>query len=86
MTEKQLKLLGLKATDPVTGMAGVITSICFDINGCIQACLTPPVNKEGAYGQAIWIDIQRLKIVDDKPVCSVSDFKTQTGCALKPNK
>lgn len=86
MIKDHLNLLGLEAIDPVTGMKGVITSISFDLSGCIQAALTPPANKEGVYQQSIWIDIQRLKITGKKAVCKVSDFTRETGCAQKPSK
>ena len=37
----ELKLLGLKVKDKVTGFTGIITSVSFDLYGCIQVIITP---------------------------------------------
>ena len=55
------KYLGTQQQDIVTGCAGVVTSICFDINGCIQACLKPPLDKDGKIPDGYWIDLDRLR-------------------------
>lgn len=45
--KNHLALLGLKVQDKVTGFKGVISSISFDLYGCVQAAITPSVNAEG---------------------------------------
>lgn len=60
---KNLELLGCRAQDKVTGFSGVITSVCFDLVGCIQAAVTPPSlpdEKEQRHGR--WFDVVRLEI------------------------
>jgi hypothetical protein len=37
-----LQMLGFNAKDRVTGFSGVVSSICFDLYGCVQAALRPP--------------------------------------------
>ena len=46
--EKHLDLLGRKVEDKVTGIKGVVTSVSFDLYGCIQAVITTPA-KDGEY-------------------------------------
>jgi len=72
--EEYLKMLGLSVVDKVTGFEGTITSIGFDLYGCIQAILTPPVKKDGVKGDGYWFDIDRLKIIGKKPVMTQPDF------------
>lgn len=42
--KKHIELLGLSAKDKVTGFKGVIDSVTFDLYGCIQASLRPPID------------------------------------------
>lgn len=85
--EKAIKLLGRKATDKVTAFKGVITSMSFDLYGCVQALVTPPA-KDGKRLEAGWYDLNRLKITPGKPVMEVPnlDFKRDKGPAEKPTK
>ncbi len=62
---KHLDMLGRQTVDRVTGFKGIISSIYFDLYGCIQAVVTPPVDKDGKKGDAICIDISRLIIIGD---------------------
>lgn len=45
--KKHISLLGLEAQDLVTGFKGIITSISFDLYGCVQAVINPGLNKDG---------------------------------------
>jgi len=72
--KKHLNLLGMKAQDRVTGAKGVITSVSFDLYGCIQAILKPAVNEDGELKGGQWMDIARLKITGKKPVMDQPDF------------
>lgn len=58
--EQILASMGLPATDKITGFKGVLISISFDVFGCIQGCLKPPVSKEGQDEKGGWFDINRL--------------------------
>jgi len=73
-TEEHLNLLGLKAKDKVSGMTGVITSISFDLYGCVQAVVHPKVDKNGIFGELCWFDINRLIITKNARVMPVPDF------------
>ena len=65
--KEHLDLLGRKAVDRVTGYKGVVSSVSYDLYGCIQAALTPPVGKDGQTVEGRWFDVARLKI-NGKPV------------------
>lgn len=82
--ERYLSWLGLEVRDCVTGMKGVVTSLSFDICGCIQGLITPPVNgneKKDSY----WFDIKRL-IVIGPPVINPSDFALGADTGAENNK
>lgn len=57
--------LGNTLRDKVTGFTGTATARIQYINGCIQYCLLPKVDKDGKYVDGIYIDVQRLEKVDD---------------------
>lgn len=90
--QKYFDMLGLKARDRVTGFEGTITSVCFDLYGCIQCVVSPPVNKDGKIEEGRWFDSNRLKTVDATPVMNRPDFsftkeaiaKGEKGPAEKP--
>lgn len=65
---KHLELLGLKVKDRVTGHEGVVTSIGFDLYGCIQAIVNPGADKEGKLRDSNWFDVNRLEVLEKEPV------------------
>ena len=72
---KHIELLGLKAKDIVTGFCGVITNVGFDLFGCVQVILTPPIKEDGGKNDSRWLDITRLEVSKDDRVMKVPDFK-----------
>ncbi len=68
---KDLELLGLKVRDRVTGFSGIVSSICFDLYGCVQGVVSPPVDEKGALPDGKWIDTSRLEVLDASPVMEV---------------
>ncbi len=65
--QQHINKLGFQAKEVLTGMTGVITSVSFDINGCIQCVLQPPM-KEDKIPDGKWFDIARLEITSDAPI------------------
>lgn len=65
---KHLNLLGYRVCDRVTGLEGVVTSISFDLYGCIQAILNPGLDKDGRPRDQIWFDVGRLAVTGTAPV------------------
>ncbi|KKL98923.1 hypothetical protein LCGC14_1819580 [marine sediment metagenome] len=90
---KGMELLGLKVEDKVTKQKGIVTSIAYDLYGCIQVSITP--EDKGAKGEEallmIWYDLVRIKVLSKKPVIKVPDFEDMEeeeiqGPAIKPMK
>jgi len=88
---KHLNLLGMRAEDRVTGINGVVTSISFDLYGCIQALVNPGLDKDGKIQDQLWFDVGRLKVTSSAPVMDRPnyDFGPQAegkqGPAEKPS-
>lgn len=73
MYKETVNLLGHKAKDKVTGFSGVITTVCFDLYGCVQAALTPASVDNKAPESSNWYDVNRL-IISDERVMPVPSF------------
>lgn len=87
-------LLGLKVKDAVTGFKGIVTSVTFDLFGCVQALVHPGLNKESLPKDQCWFDVNRLTVINDKPVMAPPTFttpatytsSTEKGGAAKPRR
>lgn len=69
-------LLGLPATDKVTGFKGVITSLSFDLYGCVTVVIDPGVKEDNSKENGRWFDVTRLKIESLEPIMERPDFET----------
>lgn len=91
MIEKHISNLGLKTVDRVTGFKGVITSVSFDLYGCIQCVVSPSVKEDGSTIDGKWFDLTRLDIFLGTRVLALPDFdkgkvaEGKKGCAEKPD-
>ncbi len=91
MSNKHLDMLGKKVRDRVTGFSGVVGSVSFDLYGCIQAAITPPVDDKGELKDGRWFDIQRPEVVSEEramplPTWAVTPAAHTHGPAEKPTK
>jgi len=68
--------LETKAKDKITGFTGVITRVVEYISGCNQALLTPPISTDGKLQDARWFDLQRIKLLEDKPSIVLDNSET----------
>ena len=87
--DASLGLLGVRVRDMVTGQTGVVTSVCFDLYGCIQAIVTPPA-KDGKIEYGSWLDVKRLERLEPGPVMAPPVFAwieagEESGPELKPS-
>lgn len=71
---QHLGLLGMRVKDRVTGFEGVVSSVSFDLYGCIQAVVTPAAGEKGKLEDSRWFDVQRLEIVAKEPVMAKPEF------------
>jgi hypothetical protein len=86
--EKAVGFVGLKVTDKITGFTGVVSSVTFDLYGCVQAIVTPPVDKDGKQRDAVWFDIKRLvtgERVMNTPDYSSIKFGEERGPGERPS-
>lgn len=74
--DQHLALLGLKVQDKVTGREGIVTSVCFDLFGCIQAAVDPGYKDDGSRYDCSWFDVNRLNILNYTPVMQQPPFST----------
>lgn len=72
--QKHMSKLGFKAKDKVTGFEGVITSVAFDLYGCIQYIVCPFAASEGKLESSRYFDVARVEVKGKKPVMPQPDF------------
>lgn len=73
--QKHLSLLGHQVQDAVTKTKGVVTTISFDLYGCIQAVVHPGLDKDNKQMESHWFDVNRLKILSKKTVMQPPNFE-----------
>jgi hypothetical protein len=69
-----IDLLGKTAKDRVTGFTGVVVTVSFDLFGCVQAILQPPVEKDGKRPDGCWFDVNRLEVKGKGRVMPVPEW------------
>lgn len=89
-----LSLLGLQMRDKVTDYEGVVTSVSFDVAGCVQGLLTQKQPTESDNSKCRWFDVKRLEVVQglpahktrvlEAPSFGVMPTGTETGPEPKP--
>jgi hypothetical protein len=82
--KEHFELLGRKAKDVVTGFEGVVTSISFDLYGCVQAVVSPGLNEKQEPGDGRWFDTKRLVPLSAEPVMTVPSFEVVPGGQALP--
>jgi hypothetical protein len=60
--------LGQKVRDRITGFTGVVTGRVEYITGCNQLLIAPAVGADGSHKESVWIDEQRVFVVDPWPI------------------
>jgi len=77
-------LLGLRVRDKLTGFKGVVTTVGFDLYGCIEALVTPAIAEGGRVIESRWFGVERLSVESTTPVMAVPNFKFEKGPESKP--
>ena len=80
--KRHMKLLGLPVKDLVTGTEGIVTSVSYDLYGCVQALVDPGLDKDGKRKDSRWFDVARLETTSDTPVMPVPDFDAPPEVAV----
>lgn len=91
MIKETIDLLGHHAIDKITGFEGVITSVCFDLYGCVQAIVAPTIMPGQELKSGNWFDVGRLEVREGvaMPVPTFAAYGNNPtnydkGCADKP--
>lgn len=83
-----LAFLGQPMKDKVTGISGMLDSVCFDAYGCIQGSLRGKANKDGSLPDGRWFDMKRLvedgKRIMEAPSYAATVAGRENGPAEKP--
>lgn len=74
-------VLGFPVRDKVTGFEGVCTGIHFDLFGCIQAVVNPPVDDKNSAEQGKWYDVSRLELTSTVPTMEPHLFHEEVTTA-----
>lgn len=84
--KEHFKLLGYRVRDVVTGYEGVAESLSFDLYGCVQYAVRPPISKDKPheFADGRWFDVKRLVPVGDAPIMDVPTFEDEIGGCDKP--
>jgi hypothetical protein len=72
--QAHIDLLGVTVRDRVTKFEGVVTSVSFDLYGCIQAAVNPVVDKDGKLPDGRWFDVNRLETIGKDRAMQVPAF------------
>ena len=89
--KSHLSILGKPVKDKVTGMKGIVSSVSFDLYGCIQVIVNPGLGKDGKPQDQLWFDIGRMEILSQTPVMKQPDYdfgpisEGKKGAAEKPS-
>ena len=83
---EHFKFLGFRAKDVIAGAEGVITSIAFDISGCVQGFLSRGFDKEGKRLEGYWIDTKQILIMSKSAVMPAPAFLSVTATAGAQSK
>lgn len=87
MISESLEFLGMPVVDRVTQLSGVVTSVTFDLYGCVQAYVYTTA-KDGKPSEGGWFDIKRLIVsgerVMDRPNFATMAFGTERGGNVLP--
>ena len=79
-----LEILGRRGRDRITGFAGVVTSISFDLYGCIQIVLSPPADDKGVVPDGRWFDFARIEADGVRVMEPPPQWLATKGAADKP--
>jgi hypothetical protein len=74
--QAHINLLGIKVRDRVTNFEGVVSSVSFDLYGCVQAAVNPPIDKDGKLPDGRWFDVHRLEPLGAEHVMPVPAFES----------
>ena len=79
IVDSALKTLGLKGRDRITNFEGVITTVGFDLYGCVQVVLNPGLDKDFKLRESLWFDFKRIDVSTERAMDAPAFAATQAG-------
>ncbi len=74
--KKHIELLGMKVIDRITGFEGIVTTVGFDLYGCIQVDVRPVGRTaDGKLMEGYWFDIGRIEVINNIPIMNPPNFE-----------
>ena len=80
--EEYLQWVGQPVRDKLRNYTGVVTTVSFDVSGCVQAYVIPQgTDKDGKLVDGAWFDVQRLESTGERlvPLPTWAKQPTQEG-------
>jgi hypothetical protein len=78
--KEHLSLLGHRVRDLITNFEGVVSSVSFDISGCIQAYVIAAMpNDKQELTKGGWFDTKRLLTLSEMPLADQPSFVDVPG-------
>ena len=78
IVQQSVDFLGKQVKDKISGRKGIVTSVCFDLYGCIQVVINEQRkdkdDKEITFG---WIDINRIEIIKNKKIMNCPNYNNK---------
>lgn len=88
--EAHVTLLGKTVKDKITGFEGIVSSVSFDLYGCIQAVVSPPLDKDGKLADGRWFDVNRLDVTKETRAMPIPEYSApvshRQGPSEKPSR
>lgn len=81
---EQLKLMGHKVRDRISGFEGTVTGMSFFLTGCTQACVVPRATDPTKSPDGAWYDHQRLEILPGSEAVELDNGDTPGCDAILP--
>lgn len=88
--KEYMEMLGKTVRDKVTKFEGVVSSVSFDLYGCVQCVVMPDVDENGKPKNGQWFDEKRLEVINhtrvmEPPAFMVMPARSEHGPAEKPH-
>ena len=72
--------LGSRVKDIITGYIGITTAYTVWVNGCVRYCIeAEELDKEGKPRVDQWFDEQRIRVLTDTKLVTLSNKVSSTG-------
>lgn len=73
--KQYMDVMGKTVKDRITGFAGIVECVSFDLYGCVQVAVKPNMlTKDGSTPEGKWFDHKRLEVINHNRVLEMPNF------------